>query len=74
MGEFFVFVSHDTIAKQYKVQLGPRVGNDVIVLSGINAGDKIITDGFQRLRDGGKITLGNPAGQQGATGQTKQAK
>ena len=74
MGEFFVFVSQDTIAKQYKVQLGPRVGTDVVVLSGINAGDKIITDGFQRLRDGGKITLGNPAGQQGATGQTKQAK
>jgi len=74
MGEFFVFVSQDTIAKQYKVQLGPRVGPDVIVLSGVNAGDKIITDGFQRLRDGGKITLGNPAGEQGATGQTKQAK
>ena len=74
MGEFFVFVSQDTIAKQYKVQLGPRVGTDVVILSGVNAGDKIITDGFQRLRDGGKITLGNPAGQQGATGQTKQAK
>jgi len=74
MGEFFVFVSQDTIAKQHKVQLGPRVGSDVIVLSGINQGDKIITDGFQRLRDGGKITLGNPAGEQGATGQTKQAK
>ena len=72
MGEFFVFVSQDTIAKQYKVQLGPRVGNDVIVLSGVNAGDKIITDGFQRLRDGGKITLGNPAGAQGGTGATGQ--
>ncbi|MDO3628735.1 efflux RND transporter periplasmic adaptor subunit [Mucilaginibacter sp. BT774] len=72
MGEFFVFVSQDTIAKQYKVQLGPRVGNDVIVLSGVNAGDKIITDGFQRLRDGGKITLGNPAGTQGGTGATGQ--
>jgi RND family efflux transporter MFP subunit len=74
MGEFFVFVSQDTVAKQYKVQLGPRVGTDVVILSGVNAGDKIITDGFQRLRDGGKITLGNPAGQQGSTGQTKQAK
>ncbi|MBV8389354.1 MAG: efflux RND transporter periplasmic adaptor subunit [Mucilaginibacter sp.] len=80
MGEFFVFVSQDTIAKQYKVQLGPRVGSDIIVLSGVNAGDKIITDGFQRLRDGGKITLGNPSGAQGGTGaqgtkgQPKQGK
>jgi membrane fusion protein (multidrug efflux system) len=61
MGEFFVFVSQDTIAKQHKVKLGPRIGADVVILSGIEAGDKVITDGFQRLRDGGKITLGKPA-------------
>jgi membrane fusion protein (multidrug efflux system) len=80
MGEFFVFVSQDTIAKQHKVQLGPHVGTDVVILSGVNEGDKVITDGFQRLRDGGKITLGNPAGTQGGpgasgtTGQPKQGK
>jgi membrane fusion protein (multidrug efflux system) len=61
MGEFFVFVSQDTIAKQHKVKLGPRIGNDVVVLSGIENGDKVITEGFQRLRDGGKITLGIPS-------------
>jgi RND family efflux transporter MFP subunit len=67
MGEFFVFVSQDTIAKQHKVKLGPRIGADVVVLSGLQDGDKVITDGFQRLRDGGKITLGKPQ-QQGAAG------
>jgi membrane fusion protein (multidrug efflux system) len=61
MGEFFVFVSLDTIAKQHKVTLGPRIGSDVVIMKGIEAGDKVITDGFQRLRDGGKITLGKPA-------------
>ncbi len=61
MGEFFVFVSQDTIAKQHKVKLGPRIGSDVVIMSGVNAGDKVITDGFQRLRDGGKITTGNTA-------------
>ena len=63
MGEFFVFVSLDTIAKQHKVKLGPRIGTNVVIMSGIEAGDKVITDGFQRLRDGGKITLGNPSQQ-----------
>jgi RND family efflux transporter MFP subunit len=63
MGEFFVFVSQDTIAKQHKVKLGPRIGADVVIMSGVEAGDKVITDGFQRLRDGGKITLGNPSPQ-----------
>jgi hypothetical protein len=37
-------------------------------MSGIEQGDKVITDGFQRLRDGGKITLGLPP-QPGAAGQ-----
>jgi RND family efflux transporter MFP subunit len=61
MGEFFVFISQDTIAKQHKVKLGPRVGTDVVIMSGLSAGDKVITEGFQRLRDGGKIILGGPA-------------
>ncbi|TSD66511.1 efflux RND transporter periplasmic adaptor subunit [Inquilinus sp. KBS0705] len=60
MGEFFVFISQDTIAEQRKVTLGPRIQSDVVVLSGIKEGEKVITDGFQRLRDKGKITLGPP--------------
>jgi RND family efflux transporter MFP subunit len=72
MGEFFVFVSLDTIAKQHKVKLGPRIGTDVVVMSGIQAGDKVITDGFQRLHDGGKITLGNPT--QGAPDKSAPGK
>jgi RND family efflux transporter MFP subunit len=70
MGEFFVFISQDTIARQHKVKLGPRIGSDVVIMSGIEAGDRVITDGFQRLRDGGKITPGNPAQQ----GPAKPAK
>jgi membrane fusion protein (multidrug efflux system) len=73
MGEFFVFVSQDTVAHQHKVVLGPRIGSDVVIVSGIAAGDKVITDGFQRLRDGGKITLGKP-GKSGAQGAAKPAK
>lgn len=69
MGEFFVFVAQDTIANQHKVKLGPRIGANVAVLSGIEEGDKVITDGFQRLKDKGKITLGKP----GADGQADGA-
>jgi RND family efflux transporter MFP subunit len=73
MGEFFVFVSLDTIAKQHKVTLGQHIGTNVVVLSGLEDGDKVITDGFQRLRDGGKIILGNPSAQQ-TPGSIKQGK
>jgi len=69
MGEFFVFVAQDTIALQHKVVLGPRVGANVVVMSGIQAGDKVVTDGLQRLRDKGKITLGKPAATTGAPKQ-----
>ena len=70
MGEFFVFVAQDTIAKQNKVILGPRVGFDVVVMDGIKAGDKVITEGFQRLQDGGKITLGDPSATPASKPQT----
>ncbi|WPV00925.1 efflux RND transporter periplasmic adaptor subunit [Mucilaginibacter sp. cycad4] len=51
----------DTIAKQVKVKLGPRINEDVVIMSGIKQGDKVITDGFQRLRDGGRVTTGSAA-------------
>jgi RND family efflux transporter MFP subunit len=61
MGEFFVYVSQDTIAKQQKITLGPRIGSNIVVMDGLKPGDKVVTDGFQRLRDGGKITLADPS-------------
>ncbi|MFC0512613.1 efflux RND transporter periplasmic adaptor subunit [Mucilaginibacter angelicae] len=51
----------DTIAKQVKVKLGPRINDDVVIMDGIKQGDKVITDGFQRLRDGGRVTTGSAA-------------
>lgn len=70
MGEYFVFVAQDTVAHQIKIKLGPRVNDRVVVMSGLEAGQKVITDGFQRLRDGGRITLGPPpAAQQSAGGK-----
>jgi hypothetical protein len=82
MGEFFVFVTQDstmkspkdttqmvkdTIAKQTKIALGPRINDNVIVTKGLQQGQTIITTGFNRLRDGGQVTLGPaPAAAQGA--------
>ncbi|MEX8548020.1 MAG: efflux RND transporter periplasmic adaptor subunit [Mucilaginibacter sp.] len=60
MGEYFVYLAKDTIAKQIKVKTGPKVNSNIVILSGIKEGDKVITEGLQRLRDGGHITLGAP--------------
>ncbi len=57
MGENFVFVATDSsTAAQRKVQLGPRLQADIVVLSGLNVGEKVVSEGVQKLRDGGKIT------------------
>jgi RND family efflux transporter MFP subunit len=73
MGEYFVFTADDTVAHQHKVMIGPRIKDQIVILHGLKTGDKVITDGFQRLKDGGKITLGAPQ-QQTAPGAKQQAK
>jgi membrane fusion protein (multidrug efflux system) len=65
MGEFFVFVAQDTIAKQHKVQVGPHVNDKIVIMSGINVGDQVVTEGLNRLRDGGHIQIGAPKAAQG---------
>ncbi|TFF39189.1 efflux RND transporter periplasmic adaptor subunit [Mucilaginibacter psychrotolerans] len=56
----------DTLAHQVKVVLGQRIQSNVIIMQGIKPGDKIVTEGFQRLRDGGKVTQGPAAAAPGA--------
>lgn len=60
MGENFVYVARGDSAKQQKVQLGPRLRDEIVILNGIKDGDKIVTDGVQKLRDGGKIQISAP--------------
>jgi membrane fusion protein (multidrug efflux system) len=60
MGENFVYVAQGDSAKQRKVQLGPRLRDDIVILDGIKDGDKVVTEGVQKLRDGGKIQVSAP--------------
>jgi len=45
-----------------KVQIGQTIGPNVVLKSGINAGDRIVTDGVQTLHDGSQITTANKVG------------
>jgi RND family efflux transporter MFP subunit len=51
-------------AIQKKVVLGQTIGPNVIVISGIHEGDKIVSDGLQSVHDGTPITTADktPAG------------
>ncbi|NML64054.1 efflux RND transporter periplasmic adaptor subunit [Hymenobacter sp. RP-2-7] len=60
MGENFVYVARGDSAQQQKVQLGPRLRDDIVILSGLKDGEKVIIDGVQKLRDGAKIQVSAP--------------
>lgn len=49
-------------AHQRFVKLGSTVGEDVIVLEGVQAGERIAAAGSFKLRDGAKVMLGPPGG------------
>jgi membrane fusion protein (multidrug efflux system) len=52
MGEYFVYLIDNNIVRQKRIVIGPVMGANILVKSGINPGDKIVLEGVQRLRDG----------------------
>jgi membrane fusion protein (multidrug efflux system) len=61
LGEYFVYVVTDSSkVTQKKVQLGKQIGSNVIVKTGLNAGEKVVVEGVQKLREGAAITTVAP--------------
>ena len=59
MGERFVYVVGDSSkVEQRKVETGPRLRDAIVLLDGLKEGEKVVTEGVQKLRDGGKIQTG----------------
>jgi len=49
----------ELIAVEKKVQVGQVIGPNIVVKSGIEIGDRVVTDGVQTLHDGAPITTKN---------------
>ncbi|HTR32042.1 MAG TPA: efflux RND transporter periplasmic adaptor subunit [Puia sp.] len=60
LGEFFVFVVQDSVARQKKVLLGTRIGPNIVVRSGLSQGEQVVTDGVQKLRDSSVVRMAPP--------------
>jgi len=56
-GTFVYVVNADNTVSVRPIKVGPVDGNFEAVLSGLNAGDRVVTDGTDRLRDGALVTL-----------------
>lgn len=58
MGEYYVYVvDNENTVHQQKLVLGSLLGAEIVVRSGVKAGDKIVLEGIQKLRDGAKVSV-----------------
>jgi len=61
-GTFVYLIGPDNEVHVQKVTLGPTDGANVAVIDGLHEGDRVVTDGADRLRDGAKVTVPPPPG------------
>ena len=55
-GSLFVWVvDSDNTARRQGVSIGEAMGNRISIMQGINSGDRIVTDGYQKLSEGTKV-------------------
>lgn len=68
----YVFVVYDGIAKQQQITIGRRRPGEVEVLTGLSAGDLVVVEGGENLREGAAVRVTAPASnpQQGAASKT----
>ncbi|MFF0826133.1 efflux RND transporter periplasmic adaptor subunit [Brevibacillus sp. NPDC003359] len=56
-GKQYVFKLEGDVAKQIEVTTGKSSSNQIEILTGLAAGDKIVVKGQTLLQDGGKVTI-----------------
>jgi hypothetical protein len=61
-GQPFVFVLQTsqgrTTAEQRLVQAGEVIGNDIVVVRGLTAGERVVVSGVQKLANGVPVRIG----------------
>jgi multidrug efflux system membrane fusion protein len=75
-GSFVYVVNDDNSVSVRKVVTGPADSARTVVSSGLAVGEKVVTDGADRLREGSKVRLAPPrpdAGKPGADGSAAAA-
>jgi RND family efflux transporter MFP subunit len=56
-GQKFVWCDNRGTAKRISITTGMAKGNRVVVVSGLSSGDQVITEGYQKVSEGGKINV-----------------
>ena len=53
----YVFIIEDNIAKQRKITIGKKVGENVIITGGIENGELLVIEGMENLEDGSPVEI-----------------
>ena len=69
-GDFVYVLQPDSTVKVRQVKSGPSTGESTSIASGLSAGETVITEGGDRLRDGAPVTLPRNRRPAGATNST----
>jgi multidrug efflux system membrane fusion protein len=72
-GTYVYLVNQDQTVSLRKVTLGPGNATDIVVQSGLTAGETVVTDGADKLKDGAKVLLRSSAGAPAAAAGAPQA-
>jgi multidrug efflux system membrane fusion protein len=67
-GDFVYLVNPNSTVSVHKVRLGPSDGKNTVIVSGLAAGNQVVTDGTDRLNDGAKIEPAHPKAAVAASG------
>jgi multidrug efflux system membrane fusion protein len=62
-GTFVFLIKPDQTVAMRRVRLGPTAGDEAAVEEGLKAGDRVVVEGLERLREGSKVVVkGSGAG------------
>ena len=53
----FVFIIEDNTARQRKVTIGKKVGENIIITDGIEKGELLVIEGMENLEDGSSVEI-----------------
>ena len=53
----YVFIIEDNIARQRKITIGKKVGENVIITSGIENGESLVIEGMENLEEGSSVEI-----------------
>jgi membrane fusion protein (multidrug efflux system) len=66
-----VYISKDGKAKQVKVEAGTRTADNIVITSGLNVGDTVLTTGAMTLKPDAVVKV-KIAGSKGKGGKKKE--